>query len=133
MDFKITQAERHDDKRGKMIILLKKNDLPNNLQVFGEVFFITFSRKGIIRANHYHKKWREWFIIISGKILVIIENVKTKKRFETILDGNQNRVFRLEIGPYIAHAFRNLSRKAILINYTNIEWSADDTHYHKLI
>lgn len=122
MDFKLETIERHDDKRGKLIILLKKKDLPKKERTFGEVFYITFSKKGISRANHYHNNWREWFIVVSGKIQVNLEDLKSKRQVSFTLDSKSKDLKRLEVGPLIAHSFKSLSKDAVLLNYSNREW-----------
>lgn len=133
MNFSIEPVERHDDIRGKLIILLKKGDLRREMRTFGEIFYITFAKTGVVRANHYHKKWREWFIVVSGKLRVELEDVKTKERFSTILSDRDNPLVRLEIGPYVAHAFESLTSNACLVNYSNTVWKAEDVIPYVLI
>jgi len=132
MDFKIEKVESHNDPRGKLIILLKKSDLSKKDRVFGEVFYITFSKKGITRANHYHKKWREWFVVVSGKLQVFLKDVKTGKTANTIIKNGKT-TQRLEIGPYVAHAFKALSDNTALLNYSDGMWNPEDVITYELI
>ena len=133
MDFKIEKVERHDDSRGELIILLQKKDLPKKNQTFGEIFYITFAKKGTVRANHYHKNWREWFVVVSGRIKVELEDIKTKKRLTKIIDTNSNLIERLEIGPNVAHAFKAETSNACLLNYSNLPWKKKDVIPYILI
>ncbi len=126
MDIKINKVESHNDKRGKLIVLLKYQDLPSSSKKFGEVFYITFSKRGTTRANHYHKNWREWFIVVSGKIKVVLEDIKTKERKKLTLDAQSHSIKRLEIGPFVAHSFTSLSKHAVLLNYSNKVWIKKD-------
>lgn len=127
MDYKLDYIERHDDIRGNLVVFLKNGALKKKYKEFGQIYFVTFGKPRVIRGNHYHKKWREWFGVVTGKVEVILKDVKTGEKKKFILDSKADQYSRLEIGPYVAHAFRNISKKASLLNYTDTEWSADDT------
>lgn len=133
MDYKIEFIEKHDDERGHLVVFLKNSDLNQELKDFGQIYFVTFEKKGMIRGNHYHKKWREWFGVVTGKLEVVLKDMNTGEIFKTIIDGNSNKYIRLEIGPNIAHSFKSLSNQASLLNYTDTEWSPDDTFSKELI
>lgn len=132
-DYKITHNKRFIDQRGHLIVFLKKSELKEKDQSFGQIYFVTFNKKGVIRGNHYHHYWREWFGIVTGKVEVILENVKTKKRHVFTLSSKHDKYIRLEIHPYVAHAFRNLNKTAVLLNYANGEWHNRDTYHYHLI
>lgn len=133
MDYKIDHFEKFNDERGQLVVFLKNRNLEKNLQKFGQIYFVTFDKKGVVRGNHFHKKWREWFGVVTGKLEVVLKDIKSEQRKTLIFDGNSNTYVRLEIGPNIAHAFRNISPKAALINYTDKEWSSEDTFPYKLL
>jgi len=133
MDYKIDYIERHDDIRGKLVVFLRNNDLIKKYKNFGQIYFVTFDRPNVVRGNHYHKKWREWFGVVTGKVKVVLKDVKTGEIKKFILDSKADRYSRLEIGPYVAHSFKNISKRASLLNYTDTEWSADDTFIEELI
>jgi len=126
MDYKIEHFEKFNDKRGQLVVFLKNRDLKKKFKNFGQIYFVTFEKKGIIRANHYHKKLREWFGVVNGKVKVNLVDVKTTERKEMILDGNSKKYVRLEIGPNIAHGFKSVSDSVSLLNYTDREWLAED-------
>ncbi|MBP9691322.1 WxcM-like domain-containing protein [Candidatus Woesebacteria bacterium] len=121
------EFEKHSDGRGDLIVFLKGSDLDEEHKIFGQIYFVTFEKKGIIRGNHYHNQWREWFGIVAGKVEVYLEDIDTKERITLILDAKKDKYTRLEIGPHIAHTFRSLTNYAALINYANSEWYANDT------
>lgn len=127
MDYKIDYFETHDDERGRLVVFLKESELSSNYKKFGQIYFVTFEKVGIIRGNHYHKKWREWFGIVSGRVEVKLEDVISGEREKFVLDGDSDKYVRLEIGPNIAHSFKSLTDKVALLNYTDAEWSPDDT------
>ena len=133
MDYKIDFIEKHDDQRGHLVVFLKNMDLRDNFKNFGQIYFVTFDKKNVVRGNHYHKKWREWFGVVTGKVEVVLKDVKTGEVKKLIIDSRADKYSRLEIGPNIAHAFRNLSDEASLLNYTDTEWSPDDTFSEELI
>jgi len=59
------------DNRGKLIEVL----LNINYKQMNHVI----TKKGFVRGNHYHKRTREFFYILHGKIVVTVTNIKTKK------------------------------------------------------
>lgn len=132
LNFKVTKFKSFSDKRGKLIVFLKESELHNAKKKFGQIYFVTFSKRGVVRGNHYHKKWFEWFGIVEGKVKVIIEDVRTKKRKQITLSAEKDKYVRIETGPYIAHAIVSLTKRASLLSYADTEWTTDDTHYYKL-
>lgn len=133
MDYKIQKFKKFSDKRGELIVFLRRSELEEEKKRFGQIYFVTFNEKNIVRANHYHKKWFEWFGIVAGKLQVVLEDVRTKERKEFILDAKHDMYRRLQTGPYVAHAFKSLTRYAALVNYADDEWSADDVFFYKLL
>lgn len=131
--YKITKYRKFTDQRGKLIVFLKKTELQKNDQEFGQIYFVTFDKKGTVRGNHYHHYWKEWFGIVSGKVEVFLVNVKTKKKTHFTLNAKYNQYIRLEIDSYIAHAFRSLTRNAVLLNYANGEWHNKDTYPYQIL
>ena len=126
MDYKIENFKKFRDKRGQLVVFLKNSDLDKKLKEFGQIYFVTFEKKGVARGNHYHKGMREWFGVVSGRVKVVLIDVKTKERKEMVLNGNSKKYIRLEIGPNIAHGFKSLSGFVSLLNYTDKEWRASD-------
>ncbi len=133
MDYKITKFKRIKDRRGDLIVFLKEHELKSAKKKFGQIYFVTFKKKGSVRGNHYHKKWHEWFGIIEGKVQVVIEDVRTKRRKQIILNAKKDRYTRIETGPYTAHAIKSLTKKASLLSYADSEWNNKDTHPYKII
>ncbi len=132
MNYKIAQLKKFDDDRGSLIVFLKESELDDAKKRFGQIYFVTFKKKGMIRGNHYHKKWHEWFGIITGKVEVCLEDVRTKKRVIFNLSANHGKYIRLEISPFIAHSFKSLTEYAALLNYADGEWSKKDNFDYKL-
>ena len=133
MDYKIEYFEKYNDKRGQLVVFLRNSNLQKKDKQFGQIYFVTFNKKGVVRGNHYHKRWREWFGVVEGKLEVIIKDIRTGETKKMILDGNDKRYIRLTVGPKIAHAFKSISSKASLVNYDNDEWSKTDSITYKLM
>ncbi len=134
MDYKVTTFKRIKDKRGGLIVFLRESELDDAKKRFGQIYFVTFNKKGVVRGNHYHKKWHEWFGVVTGRVKVVLEDVRTGERDELILSAAKDRYMRLETGPYIAHAIVSLTNTASLLSYADNEWKdQSDTHFHKLI
>jgi len=133
MDYKITFCQKHTDERGYLVEFLKSQELIADHKLFGQIYFVTFERPNVVRGNHYHKKTYEWFGVAYGKLEVILEDVNTKERLRLILDSEDKKFVRLYIGPYVAHAFRNLTPTAVLLDYTNKEYDPNDTDRHPYV
>lgn len=127
MDYKITQCVKHIDSRGYLVEFLKAEELINSDKAFGQIYFVTFERPNQVRGNHYHTKFSEWFGVSYGILQVVLEDVRTKERVELILSSDDKSFTRLTIGPYIAHAFRNLTPTAVLLDYSNKQYDKSDT------
>lgn len=133
MDYRIERIDKHTDGRGDLVVFLKKRELTPKRRRFGQIYFITFTGKRVVRGNHYHKKWREYFGVVHGKVRAELEHVKTRERVSLILSAGHKTYTRLEIGPYVAHAFICLSASASLLNYADDEWSAGDRYEYELV
>lgn len=133
MDYTITKIQKFSDKRGDLIVFLKEEELEEKHKQFGQIYFVTFKKKGIVRGNHYHKTFREWFGVVGGKVSVVLKDMKTGETTTLQLSGNDKEYLRLEIGPNIAHAFTSISASASLLNYTDKQWRADDVFPELLV
>jgi dTDP-4-dehydrorhamnose 3,5-epimerase-like enzyme len=133
MDYKIKRIKKHSDKRGDLVVFLKISELEDESKRFGQIYFVTFNGENMVRGNHFHKKWREWFGVMTGIIRVELEDVITKEHVSLELNSSYTYYTRLEIGPNIAHAFKNITPFASLLNYGDKEWTVNDCYPYKLI
>jgi dTDP-4-dehydrorhamnose 3,5-epimerase-like enzyme len=135
MDYEIIHLRKHDDQRGYLVEFLKGNELSNNNKQFGQIYFVTFSRKGIVRGNHYHSQTEEWFGVVYGSVSVVLEDIITKKRKSFTLHYSEDEFVRLSIGKGIAHAFKSLTDSAILLDYANKPYDPElrDRQHYQLI
>lgn len=132
MNYSLKKFNKFSDSRGDLIVFLKDSELGKAKKKFGQIYFVTFNKIGVVRGNHYHKKWFEWFGIVAGIVKVILKDMKTDEEKVFILDAKHDIYTRLEIGPYTAHSFRSLTKYAALLNYADSEWSEKDSIPYKL-
>jgi len=133
MNLQIENAFKYQDDRGDLVVFLQHKDLPKSKRSFGQIYFVTFKGKNVIRGNHYHKSWHEWFGVIDGVLEVTLEEVKTKKRKQFIISGCDSEYRRIYVAPNTAHTFRSLSNYAALLNYSDKEWCPEDVFRYDLI
>ena len=62
----------HEDSRGYIADIL-------NDKLIRHIGIIT-CRKGSVRGQHYHKSQKQYTFVVSGKIKVVIRNLKNKKQ-----------------------------------------------------
>ena len=59
-------------------------------------------RVGSIRGNHYHQIKKEWTYVISGKLLLVVEDIATHERDSFTMQSGDLAF----VGTGIAHALR---------------------------
>jgi dTDP-4-dehydrorhamnose 3,5-epimerase len=106
----VTKLKKREDERGWLLKVLTQKEMPKN--DFGEIY-ITTAHPGVIKANHYHRNTTEWFCVISGLALLVLEDIKSHKRKE-ILMGN-DKYFTVKIPSGIAHAVKNVGKNTMYL------------------
>lgn len=135
MRITIDSSTKHRDNRGFLVDFLKLSEVETKDSKLGQIYFVTFDNKGVIRGNHYHKTKKEWFVAVKGKLKVFLKDLETNMTKELILEGDSNNYQRIWIDKNIAHAFMSLTKSAAMINYSNKPYHKEDpdTIQHKLI
>ena len=89
---------RHKDERGSIYGIINKGN-------WKEINFIK-SKKGSSRGGHFHKKTKELFYILKGKIQIRIQEVKNNKLVgkQNIIEVNPYDIFLIE--PNYTHTFK---------------------------
>ena len=105
---KFYNLRKYEDKRG----WLCENITPFIMNE-ARHFFISKSKPGIIRGNHYHNRKREWFLIVEGTAKIYLYDLKTKKRESLIIDAKDQKLF--EMRPKIVHAIKNIGKGNMLL------------------
>jgi quercetin dioxygenase-like cupin family protein len=114
--FKHKIEKSYKDKRGIINILTHKG-FSSCMEVF--------SKKGSIRANHYHKKDTHYIYVLKGKILFFFRDRKknSKLKYEIMKKGDL--FFTKSLQDHMAfflensHFFAFSSRKRTHFNYEN--------------
>lgn len=91
-----------EDSRGKIIDIVSH-------EIMHAATLITFST-GAIRGNHIHNHTIQWNYVLSGKILVIIEN-NEEGRSEIVLNPGDL----LKITEGEKHAFKSLEDSVMMV------------------
>ena len=135
MDIKIDKATKRQDHRGFLVDFLKGTEVEPDDRMLGQIYFVTFSGKGVIRGNHYHKNRKEWFVPVKGRIRVEFRSVITGDDMSIVVNGDDYEYQRIGIGANIAHAFQALTDEAAMINYASQPYihEAPDTYEYVLI
>lgn len=96
----------------------------------GEIYF-TAAIPGQVKGKHYHIKANEWFTLIVGKAVLVLEDVNTKERMELVLDSQSPQT--VHIPPLVAHAVENrYNSDFILCAYTDLRYDPKDTIAYNL-
>jgi dTDP-4-dehydrorhamnose 3,5-epimerase-like enzyme len=112
------------DERGwfMKVITGKENGLP---AYTGEVY-LTMGRPGQIKGGHYHPLANEWFTMIEGDSILLLEDVESKERMEVPLRFEEAQTVFIPSG--VAHAFLNEGEKDfIVLAYTDQLYDPADT------
>lgn len=111
----------HRDARGALV---KAWPAP----VTGEVYAVEL-RPGQPRGHHLHRWGGEWFVPLSGRALLVVEDPATGARAEVVLDGRER--VRVEAGQ--AHALLALDgAPAWVLAIADREHSQDETLPHRV-
>ncbi len=101
---KIRHLSSYTDARGGLIKVLMRQHLPSRARQFGEIY-ISWAAPGAIKANHYHEHTTEWFFLLRGRALLVVEDPNTGARETVRLDEATPLV--VTVPPGIAHALVN--------------------------
>jgi UDP-2-acetamido-2,6-beta-L-arabino-hexul-4-ose reductase len=117
------------DQRGNLVENTKE-------QVMLETrhFFVSKSIPGVIRGNHYHKRKKEYFLVIQGMCEIVMKDLINNK-VESIKVSSRDNVLVL-VEPNKAHAIRNIGDiELILLALVNepLDQKNPDTYPYKVI
>ena len=96
--FKHSTGKNFKDKRGWL-----KKIIDGNFSSCIEIY----SKKGTIRANHYHKKDKHFIYIISGEILYFYKNRKKNSKIKFNLMKKNDLFFTPAMQEHMAYFTKN--------------------------
>ncbi len=126
---KIIKLKQYSDDRGSLV----EN---THAEIFKEAkhFFVSKSKPGVIRGNHYHLRKSEWFYVIQGECRLVVKDVKTGKKEAKLVKASQNIIINMQ--PNKSHAFKNVGKNELillaLVNEVHNQ-KDPDTYPHKVI
>lgn len=97
--------ETRRDERGTLAELLKSRN-------FGQIF-ISRTRPGIVRGNHFHDSKVEKFFVLEGEAVVCLRSVLGSKIVEYRVSGTDYRV--VDIPPGFAHSIQNVGNNELVV------------------
>ena len=99
-----------------------ENQLPNQT---GEIYF-TSAKPGQAKGGHYHPIAQEWFTMIVGQGILVLEDIESKERLEIEMDAQKPET--IYIPQRVAHRVDNRSDKDyIMCAYTDVLYDPKDT------
>jgi dTDP-4-dehydrorhamnose 3,5-epimerase len=118
---KIKKLIKHPDSRGFFIEILRNDD--KLLKKFGQTSY-TFTRPGIIKAFHWHKKQDDLWFVATGSAQVVLYDLrkksKTHKKTQVILTG-EDKPLLIVIPKGVAHGYKVLGSKPVCLFYHTTE------------
>ena len=96
--------EKKEDQRGFLSELIKH-------QSFGQIF-ISKTKPGMTRGNHYHHSKIEKFIVIEGKALIKFRKIDTDEVIKYVVDGDHIQI--VDIIPGYTHSITNIGETTLI-------------------
>lgn len=110
------------DNRGRLIELIKGKDIDGGK--FGQIL-ITTALPEKTKGNHYHKRKREWYVVVQGTGLLILKDIKSNELKKIILKASSPLL--IEIPRNVGHAIKNIGKdELLLLAYVNEEFNPKD-------
>lgn len=104
----------HEDARGRLLKCFPRS-------VPGEVYLVEL-RPGHPRGQHLHRHGGEWFLCLSGRAVLVVEDPGSGARVELVLDGLRARV---EAGQ--AHGLWALDGPATVLALADVAYPEEGT------
>ena len=98
-------SKNFEDKRG----LISNYELPEPINLIGYIS----SKKGSVRANHYHPVQEQKCLLVKGQYISVIKNLLDSKEFITTEVFNEGQI--IITRPNVAHAML-FTKDSILLN-----------------
>ncbi len=119
------QVETEEDNRGRLFELLKSEH-------FGQIFVST-TKPGITRGNHYHDTKVEKFCVISGEGVIKFRHIMNDEIVTYRVSGAKPEV--VDIPPGYTHSIENVGKTDMIVLF----WASEifdpnrpDTHYESV-
>jgi UDP-2-acetamido-2,6-beta-L-arabino-hexul-4-ose reductase len=108
----------HRDQRGFLVELIKQ-------QGFGQIF-VSKTKPGVTRGNHYHHSKIEKFIVIEGNASIKFRKIDSNEVIEYIVSGDEIEI--VDIIPGYTHSITNIGDKELItLFWSNQLFDPNDT------
>lgn len=117
------KPEQKSDERGTLTELIKNN-------AFGQMFVST-TRSGIIRGNHYHHTKVEKFIVVKGRAIIRFKRIDKNEIIEYSV--SDDRIEIVDIPPGYTHHIENIGDdEMVVLFWASEKFNPDypDTYFH---
>jgi UDP-2-acetamido-2,6-beta-L-arabino-hexul-4-ose reductase len=122
MDIANEKLEKHEDKRGWLIEILRKDRISEDIALI----HFSVSKPGAVRGNHYHNRKVEWFCVVRGLAQLLLEDMSSGKKSYTVLSGEEPQL--VKILPGFGHAIKNIGEDNMyLMIAVNEVFNPDDS------
>jgi UDP-2-acetamido-2,6-beta-L-arabino-hexul-4-ose reductase len=108
---------QHTDPRGELAELLKSPHI-------GQIF-VSRTRPGITRGNHYHDTKVEKFVVLEGDAVIRFRHILGKDMIEYPVSGREFRV--VDIPPGYTHSIENVGQIDLIVLFWSDEIFNPDT------
>lgn len=105
---KIVKLKKYSDKRGSLIENTQSSIFKN-----AKHFFVSKSKPGVVRGNHYHLRKAEWFYVIQGSCRIVAKDIKTGEKEAKLVRASHNVIIYMEPGK--SHAFKNIGKEELIL------------------
>ena len=103
--------EIKSDQRGSLAEFIKSPSM-------GQIF-ISHTRPGIVRGDHYHHTKTEKFLVVQGEAVIRFRQIESDKIIEHRVCGEDYRV--LDIPPGYTHSIENIGR----VDLVTLLWASE--------
>jgi len=119
------ELEKRSDQRGSLAEFLKSSSM-------GQIF-VSRTKPGITRGNHYHHTKTEKFLVLEGEAVIRFRHIDSDRVLEYRVRGEDYRV--LDIPPGYTHSIENVGTDELVTLFWASEmFDADrpDTYFEKV-
>jgi dTDP-4-dehydrorhamnose 3,5-epimerase len=117
----LEKLTKFSDGRGFLVETFRKDNLPDNLQPV--MSYISYTRPGIARGPHEHKKQNDIFCFIGpGNFKIKLwDNRRESKTYGNCMEiiGGEDNPVRVIVSPGVVHGYKNISEEVdgMVLNY----------------
>ena len=117
----IDKLNKFIDNRGFLLETFRADNLPDNLHPI--MSYISYTRPGIARGPHEHKKQTDIFCFMGpGNFKIKLwDNRRESKTYGNCMEviGGEDNTIRVIVPPGVVHSYRNISQdvNGMVLNY----------------